>query len=338
MLKYYFASANSGKGFINYFPQIFSSLEYHYIIKGGPGTGKSSLMKKIAEKAVSLGMDVDCYLCSSDPDSLDGVIIRDLSIGITDGTSPHSSDPLYPGAKGEIIDLGLCWDKSKIIENKAEIIELSDKKSREFRYSYSYLSAALKASRTKDEITSETADLPKIQSFAERSINKLDIKKGRYYMTLTDAITVKGHKILDTYTSDADQLYCVDDTYGISNLIFKCIKSLLDGYEFCISYDALDPEKINMIYIPSCKTLFSKNTALGKHINTKRFIDHDAYRSIKNRSQQTQKLIASFSDMAFQCLEEAGKYHFKLEDIYIKAMDFKKKEEQQNRLITEIFS
>ena len=47
----YFASANSFEGFKSNFAKIFAPEEYEriYIIKGGPGTGKSSLMKRISE-------------------------------------------------------------------------------------------------------------------------------------------------------------------------------------------------------------------------------------------------------------------------------------------------
>ena len=51
LAKRYFAAANSAYGFHNSFCEIFSpdKLQRVYIIKGGPGTGKSYLMKNIAK-------------------------------------------------------------------------------------------------------------------------------------------------------------------------------------------------------------------------------------------------------------------------------------------------
>ena len=48
----YFAAANGFTGFRNYFPAVFDSAEYRriFVLKGGPGTGKSSLMKKVCAK------------------------------------------------------------------------------------------------------------------------------------------------------------------------------------------------------------------------------------------------------------------------------------------------
>lgn len=34
----FFASSNTSEGFVNYFDDIFNSLDMLYIIKGGPGT------------------------------------------------------------------------------------------------------------------------------------------------------------------------------------------------------------------------------------------------------------------------------------------------------------
>ena len=43
----FFASANGYTGFRSYFDEIFDSRDYTaiYVLKGGPGTGKSTLLK-----------------------------------------------------------------------------------------------------------------------------------------------------------------------------------------------------------------------------------------------------------------------------------------------------
>ena len=45
----YFPGANTGRGFIGHFEGIvppWSEPHYTYVLKGGPGVGKSTLMKK----------------------------------------------------------------------------------------------------------------------------------------------------------------------------------------------------------------------------------------------------------------------------------------------------
>ena len=84
----YFLGANTPAGFVSKFDGFYDCLDGWrvFILKGGPGTGKSTLMKKVAE-----AVDCECeYIyCSSDPRSLDAVIFNDLKTAIADGTAPH---------------------------------------------------------------------------------------------------------------------------------------------------------------------------------------------------------------------------------------------------------
>ena len=50
----YFGAANGYSGFRSQFGEIFNShnMEKLYILKGGPGTGKSTLLKRIDRKSV----------------------------------------------------------------------------------------------------------------------------------------------------------------------------------------------------------------------------------------------------------------------------------------------
>ena len=89
----FFASSNSYDGFVSYFDNVFNSKNYTriFILKGGPGTGKSTIMKKVAEYADTMNFYNEAIYCSSDSNSLDGVIISNekAKIAIIDGTAPH---------------------------------------------------------------------------------------------------------------------------------------------------------------------------------------------------------------------------------------------------------
>ena len=75
--KRYFAAANSADGFVNYFPSIFGAAPCRrlFVIRGGPGTGKSSFMRRVADAAEHAGIEVTYYHCSSDAESLDGLFL-----------------------------------------------------------------------------------------------------------------------------------------------------------------------------------------------------------------------------------------------------------------------
>ena len=108
-----FAAANSGEGFKSFYGEIFSPerLLRRYLIKGGAGSGKSSLMRRVAQAVSSRGHCVEYYYCSSDPNSLDGITISDMGISFIDGTAPHVYEPTCVGAFEEIINLGAFWNR-----------------------------------------------------------------------------------------------------------------------------------------------------------------------------------------------------------------------------------
>lgn len=58
--KHVFAGSNSSKGFYSYFDYIINpdDAKRIYILKGGPGIGKSSFMKKFGSKMSSQGYGV----------------------------------------------------------------------------------------------------------------------------------------------------------------------------------------------------------------------------------------------------------------------------------------
>ena len=112
-----------------------------YIIKGGPGTGKSTLMRKVADEAEKNGMDSELIFCSSDPSSLDGVIIPSLDTAIVDGTAPHLMDASLPGTKDEILNLGQFWNSDELYARRDDIELLGKRKSKAYKRVFTYLSA-----------------------------------------------------------------------------------------------------------------------------------------------------------------------------------------------------
>ncbi len=142
----YFAAANSYKGFVSYFNDIFNSSDYDriYVLKGGPGTGKSSFMKKAENYFFDKENETEAIYCSSDPDSLDGIIVArgDTKIAVLDGTAPHERDAVVPGAIDEIINLGDCWDTKLLRAVSEKISDLNNEKGEAYKTAYAYLKIA----------------------------------------------------------------------------------------------------------------------------------------------------------------------------------------------------
>ena len=87
----YFLGANSPNGFYSLYDELIdpAAAEDIFILKGGPGCGKSSLIRKVGEALEQKGIPVEYIQCSGDPDSLDGLLVPALDVAIVDGTAPH---------------------------------------------------------------------------------------------------------------------------------------------------------------------------------------------------------------------------------------------------------
>ena len=144
--KHVFPGSNTPSGFHSYYTNIISQENANkiFIIKGGPGTGKSSFMKKIASYFAQKQIAVEYHHCSGDPNSLDGVVIVPAKVAIIDGTFPHTMDPQTPGAVDEIINFAPFWDEAAIRANKSAIVETNNQRKYLFSKAYLYLGAAKK--------------------------------------------------------------------------------------------------------------------------------------------------------------------------------------------------
>jgi len=139
----YFLGANSAEGFFSCYDSFCSPEKgnFLWVIKGGPGCGKSSFMKKIGAAAEQLGMDVEYVQCSGDPDSVDGVYLPALKLGYVDGTAPHIQDVAYPAVRGAYLDLGQFYDRDLLQKRAEDIIRCTKAYKSSYQLAYSALRA-----------------------------------------------------------------------------------------------------------------------------------------------------------------------------------------------------
>ena len=327
---FYFAAINSGNGFISKFEELFFSdnIKHRYIIKGGPGTGKSSFIRRVGESSARRGLPVEYYYCSSDTNSLDGAVIGE-SIAVFDGTSPHSYDTVLPGVRDEIINLGQFWNAKKLSENEFKIRECSRVKSEAYKRAYGYLSASLTTSRTADSTVSECVLKEKLKAAAERDIAKLGVtKKGAVRFAQTEAMGVNGKVYLPTLTHSALRIHTVCDCYGVGAVYLKELLSIAasEGIGVRASFDTVDVSKPREIYFEEtgdCFTsAYSDDEGIYLRINVKRFIDAQKFSAIRQTYRVAMGCCDRLCRLAEESLATAGKAHAEMEKYYISAMDF----------------
>ena len=333
----YFAAANSGEGFVSFYNDCFAPehLEKRYLIKGGPGTGKSTLMKRIAKKARESGLDVEYYRCSSDAESLDAVLI-DRKAAIIDATAPHCVEPEAVGACDELVDLGVFW-KSKGLELKRdEISYLSSKKKECYNDAYALLCAADRVRKTARKGLEKCYDLEKMRRCAQRIVRRIPSDDDfSVRVGLCRSFGMTGRSYLDSY-EHADGLYLISDVYGSAAVFLRMLidEGKKNKNALRVSFDPLEPDRPDALMFLRSGTAFvtAKNDVMSgvpenksaNYINMKRFVANFTSDTaiIRSEYKKGEKLCNELFGLATDKLAMAGEYHFALEDIYIKCMDF----------------
>jgi hypothetical protein len=108
-VRHLFASAISPNGLVNTLDTIFDDVEKKILINGDPGTGKSTIMKKLVEEATSRNISLEVYHCALNPEVIEHVLIPELKVGVITSTNPHfhrsaSEDLVFDTA--EYVDAG----------------------------------------------------------------------------------------------------------------------------------------------------------------------------------------------------------------------------------------
>lgn len=138
----YFLGGNTACGFVSFYGGFCRGADdFLWVIKGGPGCGKSSFMKTIGKAAEDAGLDVEYVPCSGDPDSLDGVYIPKLRTGYVDGTAPHVIEAVTSGAASLYLDLGRFYDRIALRGERRAIEQLQTRYRACYRAAYERLAA-----------------------------------------------------------------------------------------------------------------------------------------------------------------------------------------------------
>ena len=326
----HFAAANSGYGFVSYYKEVFGSsdIKRRYIIKGGPGPGKSSFMKRVAEYAEEKGRQVEYFRCSSDPASLDGIII-DGKLAMLDGTAPHTYEPHIAGACDEIVDLGQFWDSDKLYESYNEIAALSAMKSNAYTGAYKFLSAAMNIEDENRSLASGLLLRDKMTRAVERIFRSLPLGRGfSLKHRLVNAIGMGGLAHIDSFEREAERLYVIYDSYGLgSEFLSAVIDAAMEKQQsVCVSYEPLMPGRPDGVMLTDVGIAFVINEYPQRDgavkINMGRFVDRNEADGIKPRYKANERLVAALILSATDRLADAGEYHFRLEKIYTSCMDF----------------
>ncbi|MBQ7971743.1 MAG: hypothetical protein IJ294_05290 [Clostridia bacterium] len=347
-----YCAANSGDGFISFFDTILNEKRSRiYYIKGGPGCGKSTFMKAIANQAT----DAELIYCSGDPNSLDGVILPKQNAVIIDATKPHSFEPKYPGVGGNIIDLGEGWDPAKM--NAKKIMDLCDQKSDLYSSCYRLLKAAADIHAGTFAPLYKYIDFEKIQKVGNKILmqNALWENKNRRSKILKrflSAISPDGmHTLSETVHTLGKNIILLEDRWMIAAPFLNYIDQQLSkrGIDHINSYHPLlGKETLHHIIVPQAGlSIISKDgyfdfsvdeEQIIKKINLQNMLDKTVLDSNKNKFSFIKRIQREILNLATDKLKEARNIHMQIEQEYAIGTDFKATEHLKKNLMSKLFN
>lgn len=330
----FFLGANSKNGFASLYDDFTDPAigDFLWVIKGGPGCGKSTFMKRIGAAAEAAGLAVEYILCSGDPDSLDGVYIPEKRVAYVDGTAPHVIEATYPGAASLYLDLGSFLDAGALQPHLTEIAALN----RRYRalYADAYLLLAAGAALLPKNLPdlwgpAEDARLEKkLAGLCARELPKQS-NPGKCVRRFLSAHSCQGHfRLTDTVQALCPRVWVLDNELGLGHYFLARLAdtALGRGYDVLLCPDPLEPEKTEAVLLPEAGLGF---LTLEKNLSVPEAYRHLRLDAVPSLSALQKSLLrkhrrdsALLLSSAEDTLARAKALHDELEEIYRPHVDF----------------
>ncbi|MBZ9689096.1 PRK06851 family protein [Clostridium estertheticum] len=351
-IKNIFPGGNTSRGFYSFYRYILGQDEARRIIciKGGPGTGKSSLMKKVGKYFNEKGYDIEYHHCSSDNNSLDGLVIKGLNVAILDGTSPHVVDPINPGAVDEVLNMGDCWNEEGFKKYRHKIIDINKKVGKTFKRAYRFFGAAKLVYDDWYTYNSEALNINKLNLLKENLKESLFTTSpsnvGNDRHLFATAFTPNGIvTYIENLCADYKKIYVLKGGPGTgkSNVLeFLSDEALKRGYYVEIFHTPLIPEKIEHILIPDLNVAILTSNEInnldlaGTVIDMKDCLNLNTLEKNKSEMEYDATEFFTLLNKGLATIKEAKVLHDELETSFVPNMDFSKVDEVLTKVISKI--
>ena len=349
----FFLGANSGGGFFSLYDQLGRPEDTYdlIVLKGGPGVGKSTMMKAIGAAAEKRGLDVEYIRCSGDPDSLDAVQIPQLKTAAVDGTAPHVIEPRYPAAVDRYVNLGQCYDVDRLKERRREIVACSEGYQAEYRKAYACLHACRAVRAEVEESLRPWMNGEKLR----RRLNNLWLRlrpgrkktAGRERRRFLGGLTPAGRCWCEESIHTLCPGVCaLQDTYHMAAPALEelCSRILRDGYDVVACPDPDVPARLSHLLVPEVGAAFvtvDGNTTLrrapDRRILVDQMLDREHIRTVRGSLRLKDRLARALETEGAEHLCLAGEKHGELELIYRPFVDFAAAEEMTRAECRRIF-
>ena len=227
----YFLSAMTGAGYYALHRQFLRPPErYFCILKGGPGCGKSTFLRRVGDAGRAAGLSVVWLHCAGDPASLDGVYFPQKHAGFFDGTAPHTVEPALFGASGEYLDLGAFCRTEALDPARIRALNADCAMFRLRAQQYLTAAAALDPRATPGLVFPEDREAARrrAKSVCTREFGTppKDAKSGRCDRLFLSAVTSEGKIFFpDTVAAHCARVYLLDDGCGLAEEFLHTVRA-----------------------------------------------------------------------------------------------------------------
>lgn len=335
---HYFLGANSPTGFYSLYDELSDPARRSalYILKGGPGCGKSTLMKRLARHAEAAGLDTQLILCSGDPNSLDAVFLPQKGIAVVDGTAPHVVEARCPGAVETYVDLSRFYDHAALQPVKDDLIAVTAEYKGHYKQAYRCLGAAGELRRNLMESADSLELRQKLQKRAKGIIGR-ELKQhpsgtGQLERRFLDAVTHKGPiHLWNSVSAQASRVYELADSHDLAHHLLSPILSaaLASGYSAVACPDPMAPDHLAHLILPELSLAFVTSTADApwphrpyRRLRLDTMAEENLHQISRPRLRFTRKVADALTDDGVANLALAKETHDRLEALYNPHVDF----------------
>ncbi len=328
----FFLGSCSCEGFVSHYDSLLQDVKDLTIIKGGSGCGKSTFMKSIGKAAEDKGLSTEYILCSSDPDSLDGIVIPELSVGYVDGTSPHVLEPILCGGSANYLNFGDFYDREGMKPNEEQILLVQQKNKHRYAMVYSTLRAVkglLDCIRTETDTPLYREEMEAIGECLCLSGLKPKFGTGTRSRRFLTAVTPKG-PLFCALTPGVlgPKVYVLRDDYLLAPLVLSIVekKALSYGYHCISCYSPLLPRDVpSHLLIPELGVSFVSDSKLFPYTGES-YCSIDLNSSVPSPLQKelsyVAKAVQELLQVVTEHLKSAKSLHDRLEALCKPCVDF----------------
>ena len=338
MVTNFFLGANSGAGFQSLY-EDFVSPEDNYdilLLKGGPGVGKSSLMKYIGRQAEAAGEEVEYIWCSGDPDSLDAVRLPRIGVIAADATAPHTLEPRYPAAIDRYVNLGRFYRIEGCKADREEIVLHANACREAYTRAYRALAAATEIAETVEETQRVGWDREKLTRRAAgiiaREIPRRGGESGGVCRRFLGGLTCKGPVWrFDTVAAAADRVYVLLDSCGLGEGLLRQVAAAARerGWNTVLCPDPDRPRHLRHLLIPGLRLAFVTSREgmeypgpAYRRLHLDALLDGDLCRRSRARCRFQRRMRRLLLEEGERFLREAKAAHDRMEAVYNAHVDF----------------